>query len=58
MPDDLSKRGPQDRTRINVNESWELDYWCKQLGVTPEELKQAVQKAGVMVTDVRRHLGK
>ena len=58
MPDDLSNRGPQDRTRINVHEPWELQYWSNHLGVTPEQLKAAVQKVGVMVSDVRRHLGK
>jgi uncharacterized protein DUF3606 len=58
MPDDLSKRGPQDRTQINVNEPWEFDYWSKELGVTPEELRKAVKEVGVMVADVRRYLGK
>lgn len=58
MPDDLSNRGPADRSRINVNEPWEVEWWCKQLGVTPEQLREAVRKVGVMVSDVRRHLGK
>ena len=58
MPDDLKYRGPADRTRINVNESWELAYWCKELGVTPEQLKQAVRAVGVMVADVRRYLNR
>lgn len=58
MPDDTSKKGPADRARINVHEAWELEYWCKELGVTPDQLKQAVQQVGVMASDVRRHLGK
>lgn len=58
MADDLSKRGPADRTRINVNESWEVKWWCQHLGVTEQQLRDAVKKVGVMVTDVRRHLGK
>ncbi len=58
MTDDLSKRRPQDASRINVNEKWELQYWCKELRVTADELKQAVKKVGVMVKDVRRQLGK
>jgi hypothetical protein len=56
--DDRRKRGPQDRARINVHESWEVDYWCKRLGVTPAQLRQAVKKAGPMAKDVRRELGK
>ncbi len=58
MADDLNKRGPADRARINVNESWEVEWWCKHLGVTPQQLHGAVKHAGVMVKDVKRHLGK
>ncbi len=58
MADNLTNRGPADRARINVHESWELDYWCKEFGVTPEQLKAAVKAVGVMVVDVRRHLSK
>jgi hypothetical protein len=56
MPDDLKKRGPQDGDRINVNEPWEVRFWCDQLQVDPDRLKAAVQKVGPMVTDVRRAL--
>jgi hypothetical protein len=41
-----------------VHERWELDYWTKELGVTPDELKDAVKQVGPMAKDVRRHLGK
>jgi len=58
MSDDKSKTGGQDRKRINVNEEYELRDWSKTLGVTPEELKKAVQKVGPMVEDVRKELGK
>lgn len=57
MSDDLTNRGPADRARINVHESWELAYWTKELGVTAERLKAAVAKVGMMVTDVKRELG-
>ena len=56
MPDNLTKRG-LDGWRINVNERWELDYWTERLGITPEELRQAVKEVGVMADDVRRHFG-
>ena len=58
MADDLSKRGPQDRDRINVHEQSEANYWSKKFGVTNEKLTQAVQKVGVMVKDVEKHLKK
>jgi hypothetical protein len=58
MADDTAKRDYRDRDRINVHEEYEVRYWSKELGVTPEKLKQTVEKVGVMVTDVRKALGK
>lgn len=58
MSDDLTKRRPQDPTKINVHERWELDYWCEKFGVTAEKLMAAVRAVGVQVKDVKKHLGK
>lgn len=58
MSDDLTQRGPQDRARINVNEPHEMQYWTKTLGVTEEQLRQAVSQVGVSVDKVKSHLGK
>lgn len=55
--DDLTKRGPQDRARINVNEPWELSWWTQQLGVSAAQLIQAVRTVGPMVHNVKAHLG-
>jgi hypothetical protein len=56
--DDTSKPGRPDRDRINVNEEYELRELSKSLGVTPEELKGAVQQVGDQADAVRHHLGK
>ena len=56
MADDKSQQGPQDRSRINVNERYELDYWSNKFGVTPKDLKRAVEKVGVNAKDVEREL--
>jgi hypothetical protein len=58
MPDDLSKRGPADASRVNVHEPWELNYWCRTLGATPDQLKLAVKQVGTMVANVKKALGK
>jgi hypothetical protein len=58
MADDKSKRAPQDASKINVNEPYELEYWTKHLGVSAEELKKAVKEAGTGAAAVRKHLGK
>jgi hypothetical protein len=57
MSDDLTKRRPQDASKINVHEAWELEYWCKALGVSPARLKEAVAKVGTSVVAVKKHLG-
>jgi hypothetical protein len=31
-----------------------LDYWTKELGVTPDKLKEIVKRVGPMADDVRR----
>jgi hypothetical protein len=46
MSDDLENRGPADRNRVNVNEAWELRYWCKHFDCTADELRAAVKAAG------------
>jgi HAMP domain-containing protein len=56
MSDDLQNRGPADRSRINVNEAWELRYWSQTLGHTADEIRLAVKAVGPMVENVRRHL--
>jgi len=58
MSDDTTKRGPQDRNRINLNERYELDYWKKKFGVSEEELRSAVERAGNSAEAVERELGK
>jgi hypothetical protein len=58
MADDPKDRGPADRSRINIHEAHEVRYGTKTLGVSEEQLKAAVAKAGVMADAVRRQLGK
>ncbi len=56
MPDDKNKTGPQDASRINIHESYELEYWTKKFGVTPDQLRAAVAKAGTSATAVEKAL--
>ena len=56
MPDDKSKRGGQDRKRINVNEDYELRDWSKKFGVSQDELKAAVKAVGASASAVEKHL--
>jgi len=58
MTDNKTRRGPADRSRINVNEPYELDYWSNELDLTPEQLRQLVAKHGASVETIRQLLGK
>lgn len=58
MSDDKQNRGSPDRDRINVNEDYEVQYWTKALGVSPEALREAVAAVGPTSEAVRRHLGR
>jgi hypothetical protein len=56
MADDKTKRGPQDRARINVHEDYEVAYWTEKFGVTADELRDAVSKAGTSADAVEKEL--
>lgn len=58
MADDLKETGRQDDTRININQDHEINYWSKELGISPNELRQAVGYAGPIIKDVRRYLNR
>ncbi|MDQ3038753.1 MAG: DUF3606 domain-containing protein [Pseudomonadota bacterium] len=58
MSDDKNNSGSPDRDRIDVNTDYELEYWTKALGVSPQVLRAAVDAVGPTANAVRRHLGK
>jgi Protein of unknown function (DUF3606) len=58
MADDLMKRAPEDRSRINTSEDWEVRFWTKELGVSAEELKRLVAKHGNSAAKIRQELGR
>ena len=56
MPDNLDKSGGQDRKRIDVGQEHELRDWSRKFGVTPDQLKEAVQAVGTQADKVQEHL--
>jgi hypothetical protein len=58
MADNPEIRGTQDRRRINLSQPHEVKYWTKALGVTEQQLREAVQRVGSIAEDVRRALSK
>ena len=54
--DNKSKTGKTDDSRINVNESYELQYWSEKMNVSREELKEAVAAVGPIADNVEDYL--
>ena len=58
MPDDKTKRRPQDSSRINIHESYEVNWWCDAFGCTEAQLRAAVSAVGTSAARVREYLKK
>lgn len=58
MIGNLSRRHPQDSSRINIHEDWELRYWSDRWQVSRQHLLDTVKRVGLQVSDVARALGK
>lgn len=58
MADDKTKSGGQDRTRIALGEDYEVRDWSKKFGVTPDELRAAVEAVGNEAAKVEEYLKK
>jgi hypothetical protein len=56
MPDNKEMRQPQDATRINLNEDYEVQYWTKKFNCSKQALKDAVEKVGVSAEKVEKLL--
>jgi len=56
MSDDKTKTAPQDASKINIHEDYEVRYWTKRFGVTPEQLREAVAKVGTSAAAVETEL--
>jgi hypothetical protein len=41
---------------INPDQEWQCRWWSKELGVTPRQLKEAIQQVGPMSKAVRAYL--
>jgi hypothetical protein len=56
MADDLSKRGPADKSKISLLELYEVQYWADTYGVSKERLSEVVRKVGPSADAVRKEL--
>jgi len=56
--DNKQKTGSADRTKINIHEGYESDYWANKFGVSKDKLKAAVETVGTSVRAVEDYLKK
>ena len=58
MPDDKTKKRPQDASRINLGQQYEIDYWCDKFCCSEEKLRKAVDAVGTSKEAVEDYLNK
>lgn len=46
MADDKSKRDYRDRDRVASDEDYEVEYFAKQHGITPDQVRELIKKHG------------
>jgi len=54
--DDKTKTRPQDASRVNIHEPYEVRYWCGKWGCSEAQLRAAVAAVGTSATAVERYL--
>jgi len=54
--DNKTNTGKADESRININESYELQYWSEKLNVSRDQLREAVEAVGPSAEKVTEYL--
>lgn len=52
MPDDKSKRGTPDRSRVSANEAYEVEYLAREINLDIGTTKQLIRDYGPMRADI------
>ncbi|MEO8629861.1 MAG: DUF3606 domain-containing protein [Betaproteobacteria bacterium] len=56
MAYDLMQGSGRERFRIDVARIWEVRWWAQAIGISEQELREAIAEVGNDVDQVRRHL--
>ena len=57
MTDNLKIKRPEDPTKINIHQDYEVTYWCNEFGCSKNQLVNAVNAVGPTVKRVKEYLG-
>ncbi|WP_407470813.1 DUF3606 domain-containing protein [Xanthomonas campestris] len=48
-----ANRKPTDMEHVSISEEWELQYWARELGMSEDDLRAAVEEVGNGTTKLR-----
>ena len=48
-----ANRKPTDMEHVIISEEWELQYWARELGMSEDDLRAAVEEVGNVTTKLR-----
>jgi hypothetical protein len=54
----LRKKERPERSKINFDDAQQMKSWAHRLGVSPEDLRQVVEKVGNAAAEVRKELAR
>lgn len=54
-PENTDDRVPSDLANVNINEEWELRWWARELGMSEDNLRAAVNEVGTATTKLREY---
>ena len=58
MSEELNGPRPSDRSRIDVFEDSELQYWSERFGVDKTDLQNAIETVGPVLSDIEAYFNK
>jgi hypothetical protein len=54
----LTRKQTPDRSKINLHQPDEVQFWIRHLNVSKEDLQKAIDKVGDAAAAVRKELGR
>jgi len=54
----LTKKERPERSKIHVDDAQQMKCWAHRLGISPEDLRELVEKVGNAAAEVRKELEK
>jgi hypothetical protein len=58
MKNPIQRRSPEDLSRVELREQWQITYWTQELKTTQERLTRAIRETGPEADHVRDWLEK